>query len=78
MAAITIPMGEFAEGLVPALKGHTSLIAVSVTTILAAVQWRGIRAGDLMQQVTSFLKVMVLVGLAAVCLLLPARTAPSS
>lgn len=76
IAAITIAMGEYAGGLVPALQGHTSLTAVSVVTVLAAIQWRGIRAGDLVQQATSFLKVLVLVGLALVCLVVPAAHAP--
>jgi basic amino acid/polyamine antiporter, APA family len=73
IAAITIAMGEYAGGLLPALQGHDSVTAVSVVTVLAAVQWRGIRTGDLVQQLTSFLKVLVLVGLAGVCFVVPAR-----
>jgi APA family basic amino acid/polyamine antiporter len=75
IAAITIAMGEYAGGLIPALSGHVSATAVVVVTILAAIQWRGIRTGDLVQQLTSFLKVLVLVGLAGVCFVVPARPA---
>ena len=73
IAAITIAMGEYSEGLVPGLKGYASAIAIGVTTVLAAIQWRGIRTGDFVQQLTSFLKVVVLVGLALVCFVVPAR-----
>ena len=73
IAAITIAMGEYAGGLFPALEGHVSLTAVTVVTVLAAIQWRGIRTGDFVQQLTSLLKVLVLVGLAVVCFVVPAR-----
>lgn len=73
VAAITIAFGEYAEGLVPALQGRGSQIAIVITTVLALVQWRGIRIGDAVQQLTSLAKMVVLTGLALVCLLLPVR-----
>jgi APA family basic amino acid/polyamine antiporter len=68
LAAVTISMGEYSDALFPALAGHASAVAVTVVAGLTLVNWRGIRAGDLTQQITSLLKTLVLVGLAAVCL----------
>ncbi|MEO8032784.1 MAG: APC family permease [Gemmatimonadota bacterium] len=76
VAAITIAFGEYSEGLVPALQGKASLIAVVVTTVLALIQWRGIRIGDLVQQLTSLLKMIVLTGVAVVCFVLPVKAMP--
>jgi APA family basic amino acid/polyamine antiporter len=73
IAAITIAMGEYSEGLIPGLKGYASAIAVGVVTVLGAIQWRGIRTGDFVQQLTSLLKVVVLVGLAVVCFVVQVR-----
>ncbi len=67
-AAVTITMGEYGDALLPALQGHATTVAVTVVLALTLVQWRGIRAGDLTQQLTSLLKVLVLGGLAGVCL----------
>lgn len=77
VAAITIAFGEYAEGLVPALQGKGSMIAIGVTTVLALIQWRGIRIGDLVQQLTSLAKMLVLTGLALVCFILPVKQLPA-
>jgi APA family basic amino acid/polyamine antiporter len=50
------------------LHGHSVAIAVLMMSLLTAINVKGIRAGDLTQQVTSLLKTLVLVGLAGVCL----------
>jgi len=50
------------------LHGHSVAIAVTMVLLLTAINARGIRAGDLTQQVTSLIKTLVLVGLAGVCL----------
>ena len=76
VAAITIAFGEYAEGLVPGLQGRGPLIAIGVTTVLALIQWRGIRIGDFVQQLTSLLKMLVLTGVAVVCFILPVRQLP--
>jgi APA family basic amino acid/polyamine antiporter len=68
VAAVTISMGEYSDALFPALAGHATGVAVAIVAALALVNWRGIRAGDLTQQITSLLKTLVLVGLAVLCL----------
>ena len=62
-AAVSIVVGEFAGALVPALRGQAPTVAVVVASAFAIVQWRGIRAGSLVQNVTSSLKAAAFVAL---------------
>jgi APA family basic amino acid/polyamine antiporter len=82
LAAVTIPMGEYSDVLFPFLKGHSALVAVVIVVSLALIQWRGIRAGDVTQQITSGLKTLVLLGLAGICLFatpaVPATAVPAA
>ena len=78
LAAVTIPIGEYSDVLFPSLTGYSSLIATLTVVALTLIQWRGIRAGDITQQVTSLLKTVVLLLLAAVCLFAsPSHLAPA-
>ena len=66
-AAVSIVIGEFTGALVPPLRGRAPAVAVVVALAFAIVQWRGIRAGSLVQNVTSLLKgaaFVVLIGAA--------------
>jgi basic amino acid/polyamine antiporter, APA family len=62
-AAVSIVVGEFSGALLPALSGWTSAIAVSVATVFALVQWRGIRWGSGVQIATSAIKAAAFLGL---------------
>jgi basic amino acid/polyamine antiporter, APA family len=55
-AAVAIVIGEYAGDLIPPLAGHTVFSAVTVTVAIAFLQWHGIRAGSLTQNITSLLK----------------------
>lgn len=68
IAAVTVSFGDYSSQLWPALGGRSVAVAIFVVIVLAIIQARGIKAGDLTQQITSLLKTIVLVGLAAVCL----------
>ena len=68
-ALVTVTIGDYSDVLLPALHGHSTQVAVALMLLLTAIQARGIRAGDLTQQITSLLKMLVLLGLAGVCLL---------
>jgi APA family basic amino acid/polyamine antiporter len=64
-AAVSIVVGEFAGALVPALSGRAPAVAVVVASVFAIIQWRGVRAGSFVQNVTSSLKAaafVVLIG----------------
>lgn len=73
MAAVTVSMGDYSDAIWPSLAGRAVPVAIAVTVVLTLIQARGIRAGDLTQQLTSLLKAIVLVGLAAVCFFWPAH-----
>jgi APA family basic amino acid/polyamine antiporter len=75
MAAIAIVLGEYIGPLVPALAGHEVATASVVVLFFAVLQWRGVRIGDVAQQLTSLIKTLALLALVAAILLLPHATA---
>jgi APA family basic amino acid/polyamine antiporter len=73
-AAVAMVIGEYSGDLVPALHGRTVATACTATLVLAAAQWRGIRWGSLVQNITTTLKALAFLALiAAIFLLAPAR-----
>ena len=68
LALVTVSMGDYSAAIWPALEGKSVVLALIIVLVLTVIQALGIRAGDLTQQVTSLLKTIVLVALAAVCL----------
>jgi APA family basic amino acid/polyamine antiporter len=62
-AAVSIVVGEFTGALIPVLRGRAPAVAVVVASAFAIIQWRGIRAGSLVQNVTSLLKAAAFVAL---------------
>jgi len=73
MAVVTISVGEYSGALVPVLAGHPLAIAILVTFGFTLIHALGVKAGDTTQQITSLVKVLVLVGLGLACIL---ATAP--
>lgn len=73
IAVVTISIGDYLGVLVPALGPYAVFFAIFVTVTFAVIHGLGIRTGDVTQQVTSLIKVVVLVGLGVACL---AATAP--
>ena len=69
-AAVSLVVGEFSVALFPALGGQVSSIATVLVIIFAAAQWRGIRWGSAVQNVTSVLKALAFVALAGAAFLL--------
>lgn len=75
-AAVAMVIGEYAGDLVPALHGRTLATACAATLALGAAQWRGIRWGSLLQNVTTAAKALAFFGLiVAIFLLSPSRPA---
>jgi APA family basic amino acid/polyamine antiporter len=66
-AVVAIVLAEYAGDLLSALHGHETLVAASVTIVLALLQWRGIRWGSRIQEVTGGLKALAFVGLVIAC-----------
>ncbi|MFZ2236194.1 MAG: APC family permease, partial [Dokdonella sp.] len=67
-AAVAIVLGEYVGPLIPAFAGHEKLIACSVVLAFGLMQWRGIRVGDVAQQLTSLIKALALIVLALIAL----------
>ncbi|HTS88102.1 MAG TPA: APC family permease, partial [Gemmatimonadales bacterium] len=68
MAVVTVSIGEYTGVLFPALAPYAVEIAILVTVAFTVIHGIGIRTGDIAQQITSLVKVLVLVGLAVACL----------
>ena len=68
-AAVAIVIAGYAGELVPALSGHTVLLAAAVTIAVALLQWHGIRAGSMTQNMTSILKTLAFVAVVAAAFL---------
>ena len=66
MAAVAMVLAEYVQPLWPALQGAEVLTASIVIISFALLQWRGIRLGGGVQQITSLLKAIALIGLALV------------
>ncbi|MGH7578757.1 MAG: APC family permease [Gemmatimonadales bacterium] len=62
---------EYLEVLLPAMEGRRVPAGVALVLGFALLLWRGIRIGDLSQQILSALKALAFGILIAVCLLLP-------
>jgi APA family basic amino acid/polyamine antiporter len=62
---------EYLEPLVPALAGRRTPAGVVLVVVFGLLLWRGIRIGDLAQQVLSAIKALAFGALIAAALLLP-------
>ena len=77
MAAVAVVLGEYMGPLIPALDGRAATTGAAFVVGFALLQWRGIRIGDVAQQVTSLLKAVALVGLAAIALVASPSSVPA-
>ena len=66
-AAISVVIGEYLGVLFPALAGKTVLIALLIVIAFAVMQWRGIRWGSAVQNITSLVKALAFVALIIAC-----------
>jgi basic amino acid/polyamine antiporter, APA family len=63
---------EYLEPLVPALTGRRPAVGVILVLAFGVLLWRGIRIGDISQQILSALKAVAFGVLIGLCLVLPA------
>jgi APA family basic amino acid/polyamine antiporter len=77
-AAVSIVLGEYSGVLFPALAGRQTATAVATVLAFAGIQWRGIRWGDGVQQLTSLAKTVGFAGLILACFLLVGAHGPST
>jgi APA family basic amino acid/polyamine antiporter len=76
-AAVSILIGEYSGALFELLRGKTTSSAAFIVILFAVLQWRGIRWGSSIQNVTSSLKALGFLGLVIACFTLSDR-APSA
>ena len=69
---------EYLEPLIPALAGRRVAIGVVLVLLFGLLLWRGIRVGDLSQQILSAAKALAFGSLIGVCLLAPVPTIPAT
>lgn len=62
---------EYLEPLVPAMAGRRVPAGVALVLLYGLLLWRGIRIGDLSQQILSAVKALAFGGLIGVCLVVP-------
>jgi APA family basic amino acid/polyamine antiporter len=75
LAALSVPVGEYAAQLVPPLAGFEHVIAVGVIVVLTAVNWFGLEVSGGAQQLLSLAKVVGLLVIVVGCFLFPNSTA---
>jgi APA family basic amino acid/polyamine antiporter len=66
-AAVSVVIGDYAGALLPALAGRTASVAVAVAVLFALIQWRGIRWGGSVQNLTSLVKCLAFGALIIAC-----------
>lgn len=76
IALTSITIGEYLALLVPGLSSYVKTTAVGVLLFLGALNWFGLRVGSRLQEVTSFLKALVFLGLIAACFLMGGSQQP--
>ncbi len=69
MAAVSIIIGEYTGLLFPSFAARSTRTAILVVLVFAVLQWRGVRWGSGVQQLTALLKTAGFLLLIVVCLL---------
>lgn len=77
-AAVSLVIGEYAGVLFPPLAGQTVVTASGIAIAFAILQWRGIRWGSRVQNMTSLLKALAFIALVAACFILGGNRAVAS
>ena len=68
-AYVAVAAGEYAAGLIRPLAGHAVISAFAILSAVTAINWIGLRAGDVSQKIASTAKMVGLVVLAVGCFL---------
>ena len=69
-AFISLIIAQYAGVLFPGLVGKSTGLALAIVLLFGFIQWRGIRWGSGIQNITSLLKALAFIALVAACFLL--------
>ncbi|HJZ69813.1 MAG TPA: APC family permease [Blastocatellia bacterium] len=75
---ISLIIAQYAGVLFPALAGRTTALALAIVAAFGVIQWRGIRWGSGVQNLTSLLKALAFTILVTACFALGSRTTIST
>jgi APA family basic amino acid/polyamine antiporter len=67
VALIAIVIGEYSGDLLSTLRDHGVATALSITLVIALLQWRGVRWGSRIQEISAVLKALGFVALVVLC-----------
>ncbi|HSE42779.1 MAG TPA: APC family permease, partial [Acidobacteriota bacterium] len=67
LAYLPIALAEYLSALVPAFSPHVKVVAISTLSLLALMNWMGLRFGSGAQKILSFLKAVALVAFVIAC-----------
>lgn len=70
-AALILLVGEYLGALIPGFAGRPMLAGFATYGAIGILQWRGVRWGGRLQEITSVLKTLALLGLVGAAFLLP-------
>lgn len=78
LALVAIVFAEYAGPLIPDFPGEERVVAGAVVLLFAVVQWRGVKSGDVLQQLLTILKAVAFTALsvAALVMVIPERAVP--
>ena len=72
---ISLIVAQYSGVLFSYLAGRSTALALAIVVVFAVIQWRGIRWGSNVQNVTSLVKALAFVALVAACFLLGSSAA---
>ncbi len=66
-AAVSIVFGEYSSDLLPIAHGHVRPVSAGVILFFALLQWKSMRVGSRVQDLTTILKAVLFLAVVAVC-----------
>ncbi len=78
LAVLSMVVAEYSAVLVPRLSGREKGVALAIVLLFAGLQWRGIRWGSFVQNLTSAIKTLIFVALAIAAFTFAGKAAPGA
>lgn len=78
LALLSLVVAEYSAVLLPRLAGREKGIALAIVLLFAGLQWRGIRWGSFIQNLTSAVKTLIFVALAIAAFTLAGKAGPGT
>ncbi len=66
-AAVSIVFGEYTSDMIPSMQGHVRPLAAGVILLFALLQWKSMKVGSGVQDMTTILKAVLFLAVVVVC-----------